>query len=62
MRKYKATSILLAVWMFMGLTVLDIFQENAIDPTKMWDTFSFVFTTVFCVVTGFLFYYYRNAL
>ena len=62
MRKYKLTSILIAVWFFMGLTVLDIFQKNAIDPTKMWDAFSFVFTTIFCVITGFAFYCYRNAL
>lgn len=62
MKKYKLTSILIATWLFMALIVLDIFQENAICPTKMWDTFSFVFTTIFCAFSGITFYCYRNAL
>lgn len=62
MRKYEKTSILISVWLFMGLTVLDIFQENSIDPTKTWDTFNFLFTVIFCVVSGFTFYYYKNKL
>ena len=38
------------------------FQENSIDPTKTWDTFNFLFTVIFCVVSGFTFYYYKNKL
>lgn len=62
MRKYQITSVLVVVWLFMALTTLDIFQENAINPTKTFPFFDFGFVCVFCVVTGFTFYNYKNKL
>jgi len=60
MKNYTLTSFLLPIWLFMTLTVIDIFQENAIHPHTKFTPFNFCFVCAFCLFSGIMFKTYKR--
>ena len=58
--KYFFTALNLMICIFLGLTVLDIFQENMTNPAETWDGFRMGIVTLFCVWCGFTFFLYKH--
>lgn len=58
--KYIYTSILLFHSLFFGFISLDIFQENALDPKHASIYTELVVIFLFCFLTSWTFYLYKN--
>lgn len=58
--KYKITTLFLFLSLFTGFVTLDIFQANALTPTRMWDIDELMWVILFCVFIALTFLFYKN--